>query len=339
VSASVETRAVPPPDDWPLRPGLRPWHLLLLLAALVAMSASAQRTEIDRMAVMVAEGIGAAVGLREEAEVADGLARIGRDLFPLQIAEQRPMARIENLDRDDLPWGARIETEQTVETKLDPDTLELTEERGSREVLVEPWGYLLHAVRLMLETIEIAFWGTVLAVLLAMPLAFFGARGLAPLGLYHPSRALCSLLRAMPDLLAALFLVLAFGFGPIAGVLALGLHTAGFLGKFFAEDIENADPAPQDALRAIGASRLLVLRWAVLPQVLPSYLGYVQYILERNIRTATVIGVVGAGGIGQELKGRFEMFDFGHVGTLLVVIFATVMLLEYGTGWLRRRLI
>jgi phosphonate transport system permease protein len=337
--SDAEARPVPPPEQWPLRPGLRVWQLLLLLAALVVMSISAERTEMDRMVVLVGEGIAAAVGLREESEVAEGLARIGRDLLPLQISERRPLERIENLDRDDLPWGARIEIEETVESRLDPDTLETIERRRNREVLVEPWGYLLHALRLMLDTIEIAFWGTMIAVLLAMPLSFLGARGFAPRGLHHPSRALCSLLRAIPDLLAALFLVLAFGFGPIAGVLALGLHTAGFLGKFFAEDIENADPGPQNALRAIGASRLTVLRWAVLPQVLPSYVGYVQYILERNIRTATVIGVVGAGGIGQELKGRFEMFDFGHVGTMLVVIFATVMLLEHATGRLRRRLI
>jgi phosphonate transport system permease protein len=209
-----------------------------------------------------------------------------------------------------------------------------------QEVLVEPAGYLLYAIVLMLETIEIAVWATILAVMIAVPLAILGARNYTPhKAVYHAARTVCSFLRAVPELIAALFLVLAFGFGPIAGVLALGLHTAGFLGKFFAEDVENAERGPQDALRGTGANRLKVLGYAVFPQVLPSYLAYMQYILERNIRTATVIGIVGAGGIGQELKGRFEMFNYSHVATILLVILITVMVLEYLTGRLRGRLL
>jgi len=103
----------------------------------------------------------------------------------------------------------------------------------------------------------------------------------------------------MPELIVALFLVLAYGFGPIAGVLALGLHAAGFLGKFYAEDIENADKKPQEALEAIGAGKLKTLWYGVIPQVLPQYIAYTAYILDRNLRMATVIGLVGAGGIGQ----------------------------------------
>lgn len=184
------------------------------------------------------------------------------------------------------------------------------------------FGYLLLVLWLMLQTVEIAAWGTLLAIAVGAPLALLGARGYSP----HPlvmlaAHGFASFLRSIPDLISALFFVLAFGFGPIAGILALGLHTAGFLGKFFAEDIENAPRGPQDALRAAGAGRLKVLRFAVLPQVMPSYMGYMQYILERNIRTATVIGIVGAGGIGQELKGCFEMFQFQHVATMLLVIF------------------
>lgn len=328
------------PMDWPLRQALHPRALIVLVLVVLVMVVSAKRTELDRMVVLSAEAMGVVLGVREQSQVADGFGRIFGDLFPLQMSETRPINRVDDFDRENLPWGARIETRSVTTRSLDPDTLEMRAQTSEEEVLVEPVGYLLRAVALMLETIEIAFWGTVVAVVLALPLAYFGARGVAPHALiYHFSRGVSSLLRAIPDLLSALFLVLAFGFGPIAGVLALGLHTAGFLGKFFAEDIENADPAPQDALRATGAGKLLVLRYAVLPQVMPSYLGYLQYILERNIRTATVIGVVGAGGIGQELKGRFEMFDFGHVGTMLLVIFATVIALEYATGAMRRRLI
>jgi phosphonate transport system permease protein len=119
----------------------------------------------------------------------------------------------------------------------------------------------------------------------------------------------------------------------------LGFHAAGFFGKFYAEDIENADKGPQEALFAIGASKLKVLWFGVLPQVLPQYIAYTLYILDRNVRMATVIGIVGAGGIGQELKGRYEMFNYGHVSTILLVLFITVFLLDRLSARLRARLI
>lgn len=328
------------PAPWALRPWLRPRTVVFLLLALALAIYSGQRTEIDRLLLLSAGAVAAGLGSGERSQVAEGFARIGRNLLPLQVSETTEIARIEGFDRERLPWGARIETETVTERRLDPLTLEMTAVEREREVLVEPFGYLLHVLWLMVETLEIAAWGTVVAVLLAAPLALLGARGYSPHPLvYGLARGLSSLLRSIPDLISALFLVLAFGFGPIAGVLALGLHTAGFLGKFFAEDIENAPRGPQEALRATGAGRLKVLRFAVLPQVLPSYLAYGQYILERNIRTATVIGIVGAGGIGQELKGRFEMFDFPHVGTMLLVIFLSVVALEVLTARLRSRLL
>jgi phosphonate transport system permease protein len=192
----------------------------------------------------------------------------------------------------------------------------------------------------MLETLEIAMWGTLVAIVLGAPLAFFGTRRYTPhRALYVASRGVSAFLRAVPELVSVLFLVLAFGFGPIAGVLALGLHSTGFLGKFYADDVENADPGPQDALFSLGASGIKVFWFAALPQVLPQYIAYTQYILERNVRMATAIGVVGAGGIGVELKGRFDTFDFGHVTTILVVIFVTILALERASQWVRSRLI
>ena len=128
-------------------------------------------------------------------------------------------------------------------------------------------------------------------------------------------------------------------FGLIAGVLALGLRAAGFLGKFDAEDIENADKKPQEALEAIGAGKLKTLWYGVLPQVLPQYIAYTLYILDRNIRMATVIGLVGAGGVGQELKGRFDMFQYDHVATILIAIFIVVFLLYQFSARLRAKLI
>ena len=171
-----------------------------------------------------------------------------------------------------------------------------------------------------------------------MPLAYFSSINYSQIGVFYTlARGIVSFFRAIPELISAMFLVLAFGFGPIAGVLALAIHSAGFLGKFYAEDIENAAKGPQEALRAIGVSKIKTLRFAVLPQVLPQYVAYNMYILDRNVRMATVIGIVGAGGIGQELKGRYDMFEYGHVATILVMIFITVFLLDQISGKIRSK--
>lgn len=327
------------PLEWHLRPAYSRRFIIVALVAVLLMAVSAHRTEMDRMTVMTTEAVLTVAGIKEESQVAKGLGRIFKDLFPLVITDRRDVSRIEGFDPGRLPWFSHLETEVEITSQLNPQTLAMENVETERSVLVQPGGYLLHVVMLMLQTIEMAFWGTVLAITIAIPLGFFGARNYAPMSyLYHLSRTISSFLRAMPELIIALFLVLAYGFGPIAGVLALGLHTAGFLGKFFAEDIENADKGPQEALQSTGANRLKVLTYTVLPQVAPSYMAYVQYILERNIRTATILGIVGAGGIGQELKGRFEMFNFGHVATIMAVILVTVVLLEYLTGTLRKRM-
>jgi phosphonate transport system permease protein len=207
-------------------------------------------------------------------------------------------------------------------------------------MLVKPLGYVWIVLVKMVETLEIAFWGTILAVLISIPLSWFAARNYSPNRFtYTIARSLISLLRSAPELIVALFLVLAYGFGPIAGVLALGLHAAGFLGKFYAEDIENADKKPQEALEAIGAGKIKTLWYGVLPQVLPQYIAYTAYILDRNLRMATVIGLVGAGGIGQELKGRFDMYDYGHVTTILISIFIFVFVLDQISARIRARMI
>jgi phosphonate transport system permease protein len=111
------------------------------------------------------------------------------------------------------------------------------------------------------------------------------------------------------------------------------------LGKFYAEDIENADRKPQEALEAIGSGKLRTLWWGVLPQVMPQYVAYTSYILDRNLRMATVIGLVGAGGIGQELKGRFDLFQYGHVMTILLAIFLFVFALDQLSARIRARMI
>ncbi len=316
--------------------GLR--TLLTLLLVLAVCGFTGQRVEIGRMLQLTGDGLMAAVGLRDSSQVSAGMASIGRNMFPLQVSERTEISRIENFDRQQLPPFAFIERESVDEPRLNPETLQMEARQAQREVLVQPLGYLWHVLLKMGETLEIALWATLLAVLLSLPLAWFSATNYSPNRLcYSLARALVSALRAIPELVSALLLVLAYGFGPIAGVLALALHGAGFLGKFYAEDIETTDDKPQEALRAIGASPLQVMRHAVLPQVMPQFIGYTLYVLDRNVRMATVVGLVGAGGIGQELKGRYDMYQYAHVGTILLAIFVTVFLLDQIAARLRKR--
>lgn len=331
-------RMARPASAWRLDPPYGVRTVLVVLLASLLLWYTGERVEIDRMVRLTGEAVLATVGLRDHSQVASGLGKIGSSLFPLQISERTETARIENFAPTDLPWLSYIERVEERERTLNPTTLAMEESVETREYLVEPVGYLRHVLLKMLETLEIALWGTILAVLLSVPLAFYGARNYTRNRLtYVASRSAVSLFRAVPELVSALFLVLAYGFGPIAGILALGIHAAGFLGKFYGEDIENADDKPQEALRAIGANKVKVLWFAVLPQVLPQYIAYTLYILDRNVRMATVVGLVGAGGIGQELKGRYDIFNYGHVGTILVVIFLTVFALDQISARLRNR--
>ncbi len=327
--------------DWHLDHPYGVRHLLVLIVVLAALLITGHRVEMDKMLVMTGQAVGDLSGIgEEESQVVRGLSRVASSMWPPVIGEKEEIGRLPDLDRNDLPWFSRIETQETVEQMLNPETLQLEVRSETTEYLVKPAGYVWTVLIKMLETIEIALWGTLLSVLFSIPLAYYAARNYSPNGLtYHTARGIVSLLRSMPELIVALFLVLAYGFGPIAGVLALGLHAAGFLGKFYAEDIENADKKPQEALEAIGAGKFKTLLYGVMPQVAPQYVAYTLYILDRNLRMATVVGLVGAGGIGQELKGRFDMFQYGHVTTILIAIFLAVFLLDQLSARLRAKLI
>jgi phosphonate transport system permease protein len=325
-------------DRWRLRRRVG-WRTVTgLVVALVLLSLSARHTQLDKGLNMVLGGLGDAVGLVEQSEVGSGWQRFFRKALPPVLAERTSVGRLDEFNDQALPPLAWVETR--AERRYDAAQGQWVQSGETKRYLVEPLGYVQLVAVKMLETLEMALWGTIGAVLLAAPLAYFAARGYSPHRLVQTaSRGICSFCRSVPELISAMFFVLAFGFGPIPGIVALSCHTGGFLGKFFADDIENTDRGPQEALRGIGAGRLEILRLAVLPQVLPQYLAYLQYILERNVRTATVLGVVGAGGIGMELKGRWDMSDYGHVSTILLAIFITVFGLEHLTQWLRNRLI
>lgn len=314
--------------------------VLALLVTLILCLYVGQRVEMGKMVALTADGVLASVGIKPQSQVTTGLGHLAHSLFPIQISERVEVARIENFDPTQLPWLAHLETVGVSESKLNPDTLRMETSVVTREYLVEPMGYLWQVAVKMIETFEIAIWATLLAIGASLPLAYFSARNYTPnRAFYVTARSLVSLFRSMPELISALFLVLAYGFGPIAGVLALAIHSMGFLGKFYAEDIETADPKPQEALRAIGAGKLKVLAYGVGPQVMPQFIAYTLYILDRNVRMATVVGLVGAGGIGQELKGRYDMYQYAHVGTILVAIFITVFLLDQLAARLRRKLV
>lgn len=325
-------------DDWVFPRVLETRTIAVLLVAFVVLFYTGQSVEVGRMVRLTGEAVLSMFGADVDSQVARGAGQIAGSLFPLQIEERTEISRIENFRRDSLPLFSHIARQESVVQRLNPDTLEMESRTETTEVLVEPVGYLVHVLAKLVETLEIALWGTVIAVVLSVPLAIFSASNLTTGKFsYLAARSFVSWFRAVPELISALFLVMAYGFGPIAGVLALALYSAGFLGKFFAEDIENADQRPQEALRAIGANRLKVLRYAILPEVLPQYIAYTLYVLDRNVRTATVIGIVGAGGIGQELKGRFDMFNYSHVGTILVAIFIMVFVIDQLAARMRRR--
>jgi phosphonate transport system permease protein len=320
-------------QQWQLHRSITPRNLLIALLVFVLLSISAHNTEMDQAFVQTSEALLSAVGIGES-QVLDGAIRFGSQAFPLVISQRTPINRLDEFDRDNLPLFAYIE----VAEDRDYDALTNTWEVETTEFLVEPIGYLVKVSWKMWETIEMGFWGTFISIMISLPLGILSSRNYTPHRIvYSIARGWLSLHRAMPELIVALFLVLMYGFGPIAGVLALAIHTSGVLGKFFADEIENAPPGPQLALKASGASAVKVLRYAVFPHVFPAWIAYVQYIFERNIRTATVLGIVGAGGIGMELKGRWDLFDYGHVSTILLAIFLTVVLLEYLSQKMRNK--
>ncbi|CAN5156105.1 hypothetical protein BH10PSE13_BH10PSE13_02890 [soil metagenome] len=314
------------------------WRTLaVLIAVLCLLFYSGKRAEIDRMTAMTVEAVLAPAGLAEKSRVAEGLSHLASQMVPIQISDRQEVTRIEGFDPDHLPLFSHLETVRRFDERLNPETMLLERQPTESVWLVEPFGYVTHVAGKMLETLEIALWGTIVATMIGLPLALFSARTMRmPMAVRGVSNTVIALLRAIPDLVSALFLVIAYGFGPIAGILSLGLYGAGFLGKFYADDMENADFRPQEALIATGAGRLAVWRFAVLPQVMPQFIAYTLYILDRNMRMATVIGLVGAGGIGQELKGRYDLYEYGHVATILIAIFLTVLLLDQGAARLRR---
>lgn len=190
----------------------------------------------------------------------------------------------------------------------------------------------------LLDTLAMSIAGTAIAVLASVPLAFLAARNTSPHPVvFHVTRTLLNGLRSVPELIMGIIFVAAVGFGALPGVLALGLHSIGMVGKFFAEAIEHVDEDPVEAADAAGASRLQVLYHAVLPQVLPQFADVSIYRWEYNFRASTVMGMVGAGGIGFELMGSLRIMQYQEVSAILIVILLMVTLVDSLSGHLRKR--
>jgi phosphonate transport system permease protein len=192
--------------------------------------------------------------------------------------------------------------------------------------------------RLLLETVFIASAGTLLAAVLAMPLGLIAARNLVPAPVATATRMLLETLRAVPEVIWGLLLVTLVGVGPIAGVVALGLHSAGVLGKLYAECCENVRRPPVQALEATGASRLAVACYAILPLASGPVAIHTLFRLEWNLRAATVVGMIGAGGIGQALYNAQQLFFYDQMMAYVLVIWAIVLLSDALSNWTRHRL-
>jgi phosphonate transport system permease protein len=191
----------------------------------------------------------------------------------------------------------------------------------------------------MIVTVQIALWGTVLAIVCAIPLGILCAENIVPWWVYQPIRRVMDAFRSINEMVFAMLFVVAVGLGPFAGVLALFIGTTGVLAKLFAEAVEAIDPGPVEGVRATGASALQEVIYGVIPQVLPLWISYALYRFESNVRSATVVGMVGAGGIGVILWEAIRGFQFAQTCALLLVIILVVSVLDIISQRLRKQFI
>ena len=200
------------------------------------------------------------------------------------------------------------------------------------------WQWQLY-LQEMLVTLQIALWGTALAVLTAVPLALLASSNIVPWWVYQPVRRVLDAFRAINEMVFAMLFVVAVGLGPFAGVLALWIHTSGTLAKLFSEAVEAIDPQPVEGIRSTGASALHEIIYGVIPQVMPLWISFTLYRFEANVRSATVVGMVGAGGIGVILWENIRAFQFVQTCAVLLVIIVVVSLIDVLSQRLRKRFI
>lgn len=202
-----------------------------------------------------------------------------------------------------------------------------------------PWDELSRLIGLMWDSIAMAWVGTLIAAIFAIPLSFLAAENLVGRPIAWVTRQVFNVLRAVPEVILALLFVPMFGLSPMAGVLAIGVGSIGSLGKLFYEIIENIERGPIEATDAVGASRLQRLRWGVVPQVAPELTSFLLYRFEINIRASSVLGVVGAGGIGGVLADTVRFKEYGVAGLALIVVIVGTIIVDTISGSIRRRIV
>lgn len=191
----------------------------------------------------------------------------------------------------------------------------------------------------MIITLHIALWGTMLAIVCSIPLGLMSSENLAPAWVYQPTRRLMDATRAINEMVFAMLFVVAVGLGPFAGVMALFIHTTGVLAKLFSEAVEAIDPLPVEGVRATGATLFEEILYGVIPQVLPLWISFSLYRFESNVRSATVVGMVGAGGIGVILWESIRGFQFQQTCAVMIVIILSVTVIDLTSQRLRKAFI
>jgi len=229
-------------------------------------------------------------------------------------------------------WATEVSLARTVEGV--PFVLDFL-----RRMLPPDFSVLGHALRGAAQTLQIAIVGTAIAAVLALPVGFLAARNVSPPWLFYGARSVLNLFRAIDTLVYALIFVAAVGLGPFPGVLAVVVYTATVLAKLYSEAIEAIDPGPVEAVAATGATRLQLLRWGVLPQLVPQFLSFTLYRFETNIRAAAILGFVGAGGIGFYIQTYLRMLNYPAASTVLLVLIVLVMVVDFASSRLRARLV
>lgn len=191
----------------------------------------------------------------------------------------------------------------------------------------------------MAVTIQIAVWGTALAVVCAVPFGILSSDNITPWWICQPVRRLMDAFRAINEMVFAMLFVVAVGLGPFAGVLALWVHTTGILAKLFSEAVEAIDPRPVEGIRATGATHLQEVVHGIIPQVMPLWSSFTLYRFETNVRSATVLGIVGAGGIGQPLYENMRSFQYAETATIVIIVVVTVSLIDLLSSRIRKLLV
>jgi len=208
-------------------------------------------------------------------------------------------------------------------------------EEGQFAVGVERWHDISSG---LIESLTMTVTSTVLGILISVPIGLGAARNIAPMPVYLVCRAIIAVSRSFQEVIIAIFLVAMFGFGPFAGMVTLSFATIGFLSKLLAEDIEDMDPGQAEAIRATGSRWMQWINYGVQPQVMPRLIGLSLYRLDINFRESSVVGIVGAGGIGATLNTAFDRYEYDTAATIILIIIAIVFFAEYTSGKIRARL-